>query len=158
MDLLKQIGKQSKLIMMMNSILIIIFFQIGCTFWDGCSAFEQGLKDICKEKNIFYSVALSEVTDFEWDSLYVISGPRFPDEVEEIINCKYGDMVQDDCRQYIFLKNGLIVNEFSSQCRSFSFIGLMDGKGYAQFGNSSKIKVKKWNDEDVFYYQVHADK
>ncbi len=112
-----------------------------------CSDFELSMKDKCVEVDSVYSFSLGSLTDFEWDELYVIRGPKFPIEVERRISVEYDKVIQDNYHQYIFIRNENIVKELRSSC---SF-GLRFGGKYT---SSTIVSMKKKESEGIMRYRV----
>jgi hypothetical protein len=111
-------------------------------FSPGCSDFEQNLKNICRVNDSIYTVVAGNLTHIDFDELYIIEGPRFPDEVEKIIGTKYDNVLSDDTYQFIFLKDKKIKKQFDSNCLVGSFT--MDHyKGYLKINRTSKLYIKR---------------
>jgi hypothetical protein len=144
MDLMKKIGKT------VISVIILISFT-SCCLVDRCSPLEIKLKEICVKADTIYCFPLNSLLDFEWEELYIISGPRFPDEIEEIIGIKYNKVIPDNYRQYIYLKNGKLIKEYRTSCR---YINLMmyNENGYTMYNSSSVINIEtRLIDEEWLY-------
>ena len=128
-------------------------------FFDKCAPIELELKRSVVETDTVYSIPLNSLTDFEWTEIYVISGPKFPQEVEEITGINYKKIIKDNSRQLIFTKKNEIVKEYSSFCRDFSWSRLTFGKGFHSLHNSSYVHVRKRfvADEWWLYEVVSSD-
>lgn len=124
------------------SFIIILLFFSSCS-WDKCAPLEMELKKQIVEADSIYSIPLNNLTNFEWTDLYVISGPRFPQEVKEITGLEYNKVIQDDRRQLIFILGNSIVKEYSSSCRNFSWGRLTFSKGEVRFLNKDSIYVRR---------------
>ena len=160
MDLTKQIDKNlSKMIIIINFYIVLVALTLySCNFLNffrECNDFELSMKDKCVEVDSVYSFSLGSLNDFEWDELYVIGGPRFPIEVEEIIDSEYKKVIPDDKSQYIFMRNGDIVKELRSSCRSFGFRGRhTEGVYFGKYTSSTIVSMKKEESEGIMRYRV----
>lgn len=134
------------------SIIIIIFFS-SCSNFQECNDIELKIKEICIKTDSVYIIPLASLTNFEWDVLYVIGGPTIDNEVEEFIGIGYKKTIQDNRRQYIFIKDNQIVKEYSSYCN----LNLSKLPSYTigkKYLNTSQIFVQKKETEEHFTYRV----
>src|SRR5690554_4511060 len=122
---------------------IIILLSFSSCSWDKCSPIELEMQKLVVEVDSVYSIPINTLTNFEWTELYVISGPRFPQEVKEITGLEYNKVIQDDRRQLIFIKENKIIKEYSSSCRNFSWGRLTFSKGEVRFLNKDSIYVRR---------------
>ena len=114
---------------------------------------EEKLKVLCVKTDSVYTVSLASLTDFTWDNLYVIEGPTIDDEVEEFIGISYKKVVQDNRRQYIFIKGNEVVKEYSSYCD----LNLSKHPSYTighKYSKTSLVLVQKNEGEGHFIYRV----
>ena len=119
-----------------------------------CNDFERKLQGVCVDNDTQYSVGLNTLTDFQWDQLYVVVGPRFPSEVQEIIGVSYTNLIKDGHYNYIFLNEGKIVEEYSSSCNNMSYShDLTKLQGYVEYNPDDNIKITKKGEGqgDTFY-------
>ncbi len=113
--------------------------------------------DLCIKEDSTYTIPLASLTDFEWDALYVISGPTVDNEAGDIIGRKdYKKIIPDNSRQYIFIKNNKIVQEYSSYCNLNLAKSPSHTMGH-KYLNTSRIQVQKKESEGVFIYRVEED-
>jgi len=111
------------------------------------------IKGICVKTDTVYAIPLASLTDFEWDTLYVISGPTVDNEAGDIIGIDYKKIIPDNSRQYIFIKGNEIVKEYSSYCN----INLSKHPSYTlghKYSHSSIVNVEKKESEGRFIYRV----
>jgi len=162
MDLTKKINKNlRRMIIIINFYIVLIALTLhSCNFFNvfrECNDFELSMKDKCVEVDSVYSFSLGSLTDFEWDELYVIGGESFPIEVEEIIGVEYDTdrVIQSHEHQYIFMRNGDIVKELRSSCRSFGFRGRhTEGVYFGKYTSSTIVSMKKEESEGIMRYRV----
>lgn len=132
---------------MSRIILLLAIMQslYSCSNKEGCNELDVRIKDVCTMPNVIYSVSLDSLVDFEWDELYIIGGPRFPEEVEEIIKLDYKKVIKDNYEQYIYVKGNKIVKEEASSCRDFTLSIFKESRlnGYTKYNKSSIISVRK---------------
>src|SRR5690554_903131 len=138
---------------------IIILLSFSSCSWDKCSPIELEMQKLVVEVDSVYSIPLNSLTNFEWTELYVISGPRFPQEVKEITGLEYKEVIKDNSRQIIFIKNNNIIKEYSTSCRNFGWGRLKSKHEGVKLLNSSKIRVRKRliADEWWLYEAVSSD-
>jgi hypothetical protein len=105
-----------------------------------CTDGEEQIMNASSKSNDPHQVKLSSVFPFEWDELYVVSGPRFPDEVKELTGLDYKEMIPDDARQYIFVNDGLIVRDEQSRCTCLEYLS-MTGSAVTKYAYNSSIAV-----------------
>ncbi len=139
----------------MNRILTVIglIVFLGSCSTPECNEFEQKIMDICLKEDTTYIITLGSLTEFEWDTLYVIGGPTVDNEAGDIIGLEYKKLVPDDRRQYIFTKDRKIVKEYSSYC----MLNLSVSTRYiddCKYLSTSKIQVVKKKGEGHFVYWV----
>lgn len=134
------------------SIIVIAFFA-SCTNFQECNDIELKMKEICVDTDTVYTISLASITNFEWDTLYVIGGPTIDNEVEQFIKVSYKNVIQDNRRQYIFVKGNEIVKEYSSYCT----LNLSKHPSYEighKYSNTSLVQVEKKEGEGHFIYRV----
>ncbi len=139
----------------MNRILTVIglIVFLGSCSTPECNEFEQKIMDICLKEDTTYIITLGSLTEFEWDTLYVIGGPTVDNEAGDIIGLEYKKLVPDDRRQYIFIKDRKIVKEYSSYCIFDLTLPPSYSMGY-KYLNTSKIQVIKKKGEGDFIYRL----
>jgi len=138
------------------SIVVFFIYRSYLSFQD-CNDLELKIKEMCVETDSVYTTPLASLTSFEWEVLYVISGPTVDNEVEELIGISYEEVIQDGERQYIFINDDQIVKEYSSHCD----INLSKHPAYAigqKYSNTSLIQVEKKKIKGEVYYQVEEIK
>ncbi len=134
------------------SVIVIAFF-VSCSNFQECNDIELKIKDICVESDTVYTIPLTSLTNFEWDTLYVIAGPTVDNEAGDIIGRKdYKKIIPDGRRQYILVKGNEIVKEYSSFCNLNLSTSCIKYK--CMYLNTSVIKVKKKEGEGHFIYRV----
>ena len=126
-------------------IFFIVFLMQSC-----CSKLDSRIKNLQLESDSVYYVPIDSLIDFKWDELYIIPGPSFPCEVEEIIGVDYKKFVNDDSRLQIFLYKKKIVKEYTSRCRGLYYERPLE-KGFVKYDNHSVLKIKKMRDNDNDY-------
>ncbi|GIV45092.1 MAG: hypothetical protein KatS3mg035_2215 [Bacteroidia bacterium] len=119
-------------------------FQFNFFNYCRCSSLDTKIKKIMQKKPDRDIIKLKEVTDFQWDNLFVIVGPRFPDEIQNIIGFKYENEVSDNEVLFIFTKNYNFIKEFkSSFCCDIDWSNCFDKNGYFKLTSHSKILIKQ---------------
>lgn len=135
------------------SVITVVFFS-SCSHTQKCNELEQKIMDICVQADSTYTISLVSLTDFEWDTLYVISGPTIDNEAGDVIEIKdYKKIIPDKSRQYVFVKDNKIVKEYTSYCN----LNLSKTSSYTishKYSNSASLKVKKIILEDQFIYNL----
>ncbi|MEM9884712.1 MAG: hypothetical protein AAF849_02400 [Bacteroidota bacterium] len=87
---------------------------------------------------------LEGVFNFYWDSLIIVSGPRFPQEVKKIIGINdNSELIPDNSRAYYFLKNSTVAKVLSNNCLDVDFVQASNGRGYVKYSINSQIVYKK---------------
>lgn len=147
---MKKIVIKCKMVISIISILLIF---ASCSLRE-CSPIERKIKDICVQADTIYAIPLNSLTDFDWEELYIMSGPRFPDEVEEVIGVKYEKIIPDNCYRFIFLNNNKIVNEYSSSCNGIDLDTFWKRKEYTKYYYSSTVYIKTILDEGNLYLRA----
>jgi len=125
----------------------------SCSNTQKCNELEQKIMDICVKKDSTYTIPLASLTGFKWDTLYVISGPTVDNEAGDIIGMDYKKIIPDNSRQYIFIKNGKIVEEYTSYCSLNLSILPSYSMGH-KYLSTSQIQVQKKEDEGHFIYRL----
>jgi hypothetical protein len=140
----------------MNEILkflVLAFIFCSCDYCQECNNIESNIKGICVKTDSLYTISLSSLTSFEWDILYVIQGPTIDDEVDKFIGIRYNKVIQDNRRQYIYVKGNMIVKEYSSYC-DFNLSAPQSYTLGHKYFSSTVIKVQKKEGEGHFIYRV----
>ncbi len=120
-----------------------------------CASLEREIVDRCINVDSVYSIKLASLTQFDWDTVYVIAGPRFPEEVSEITGLDYDEVLQDDHNLYLFIKDGKIAEELISSCRyRRMLIDDTHGTGFVTYPNSAIVQIKKQINEGGEYYKL----
>lgn len=135
------------------TVLGVIAFISSCSDFQKCNDIELKIKEICVETDSLYTIPLTSLTNFDWDVLYVVGGPTVDDEVEDFIGVSYKKVIQDNRRQYIFIKDGQIVKEYSSYCD----INLLEFPSYTigtKYVNTSRIQIQKKKGGEHFIYRI----
>jgi hypothetical protein len=86
-------------------------------------------------------IKLSEVFNFKWDELYIVTGPRLPDDISQMIGRDYEGIIPDDSRQYIFVENGVIVRDARSSCPCLDYFDETHKSGFVKYTRSSSISI-----------------
>lgn len=100
-----------------NSAMFMIICILSCVKRNDCSDFEQKIESVRMETDSLYNVPLRFLENSEWEYLFIIQGPRMEGEISQITKVEYRNILQDDYRLFIFMKNGKIAHEFLSSCR-----------------------------------------
>lgn len=131
---------------------MLLFY--SCSNTEQCNEIELKIKEKCVKTDTVYSIPLASLTDFEWDTLYVISGPTVDNEAGDIIGMDdYKKIIPDNSRQYIFIKDNKIVKEYSSYCN----LNLSKHPSYTmghKYSSTSVIQVQKQESEGHFIYKI----
>ena len=132
---------------------ILLIFLYSCVHYDKCSEWERKIESTCVETDSIYSITFNFFEGVAWEYLYIVSGPRFEGEVSEIIGTPYDKIVQDDSKIFIFLRDGRIVQEFSSSCRKVRLNRIFED-GSAKIQYSDIINVRKCQNEGGVYFET----
>ena len=144
------------MIRFLSIIAIVLFY--SCSNSQECNEVEKRIMDICVKTDSIYSVPLASLTDFEWDILYVISGPTVDNEAgDNIGRSDYKKIIPDNTQQYIFVKDDKVVKEYSSYCNC-SLGELSTSISKNKYLNTSIIQVQKKESEGQFIYRVEETK
>ena len=127
----------------------------SCSNTQKCNELEQKIMDVCVKTDSTYTVTLCSLTDFEWDTLYVIGGPTVDNEAGDIIGMDdYKKIIPDGRRQYVFIKGNEIVKEYSSYCDLILPKSKLSSYTGRKYSNTSQIQVQKKEDEGHFIYRL----
>lgn len=140
-----------KMIMSVIS-LLVLWSASSCSDDTYCASIEREIMDRCVKADSVYSIKLNTLTQFDWDTVYVIRGLSFPEEVEGVIGLKYDKVIQDDHTQYIFTKDRKIVKEFTSECLSRRIL-VGETRGIVKYPNAATVQIKKQINEGGEYYK-----
>ena len=136
-------------------VFLIYLLTPSCSLFVECNPIDRKFKMVCKNNNLNYSILLSDVTDFDWDFFYIIVGPRFPSEVEEIIGMNYDKLIDDNSSNYFFVKDNKIVKEYISRCGDISLdLNLTNEQGFAKFHKNQLIYIKKNEIDGITSYRI----
>ena len=136
------------------SFIVVVHFY-SCSNTQKCNELEQRIMDICVKTDTTYTIPLASLTDFEWDTLYVISGPTVDNEAGDIMErIDYKKIIPDGSRQYIFIKGNKIMKEYSSFCNLNLSTPCTEYK--CKYLNTSVIQVEKKEREGHFVYWVEG--
>lgn len=134
---------------------LTLLFVNSCSDDNYCATIERKIMQRCLKVDSVYSLKLSTLTNFDWDTLCVIVGPRVDYEVRDITGVDYGDVLQDDHILYLFVRDGKITREFISSCRNRRMlIGDTKGSGLIKYPNSTIVQIKKEVKEGLEYYKL----
>ena len=136
-------------------LLLLSIFNLSCSLIFECNNIDEEIKHICKKPDIIYSVPASNLVEFDWDYLYIITGPREPSEVEEITETNYYKRIEDNSYCYIFIKDSKVTKQYLSYCRDMDISNkLTKGRGYVKYSPKQTIYVKKIGTDDVSTYRL----
>lgn len=138
----------------MINLCVFAIVLVSCSTENECSKLEKGIKSQFSDSDTVSQIQLKELTDFEWEEVHVIEGPRFPDEIEKIVNASYENTLEDNTHLFVFISEDRIVREAKSTCTDVDFHRVMDGKGYVKFNYSAQIEVVKKYDGNYYHYQL----
>lgn len=153
MDLMRKIKK----------ILIVISIPILFSMFSSCfknseknadSTFENLARNTCIEMDKTYEIKLRQNIKYDYDKLYIFEGPRFPSEIEEITNIKYNDLLDDDYKLYLFVKNKVITKQEKSSSNDINIHRLMNEQGYAVLLPETILFTKKRKNGNDVYYDI----
>lgn len=138
---MKKIGKTWKI----SSILIMLILTSCVSNGDSCSTIEKGIVEHCDAEKSNCQISLNHIFEESFDSLYIFEGPRFPDEIEDIIKIEYDEVLDDGNRLYVFVKNRQIILKEISSCTNVDIHGLMNDQGYVVLSNDTMLysRLKK---------------
>lgn len=135
------------------NIIGLLAFLSSCSNTQRCNELEEKIMNVCAETDSTYTIPLASLTDFEWDTLYVISGPTVDNEAGDFIGMDYEKTIPDNSRQYIFVENGKVVKEYSSYC-TLNLSALPSYSIGYKYSSTSQIQVQKKEGEGTFTYKV----
>ncbi len=157
MDLTITIVVNLKKITKIFTLGILLSVGVSCARYK-CPEIENQIKAFKpREDSVYTKISSLDVND--WDSLYVIQGPRFPNEVKEIIGFKHYDkVIPDDSKLYLAVKDEKVIYNYISRCRNISFIS-DKGLGYMKFGSNSVILIHRrtLSEHDVIEVSYKTD-
>lgn len=125
----------------MRSLLIVALVVFSCSDREKCIAEEVQICEFSSRLNEPNKLNLSEAFNFEWDELYVVTGPRFSDDVSQMIGQDYKGTIPDDARQYIFINNGTIVRDEQSSCHCLDYFHETSKSGFVRYTRGSSISI-----------------
>jgi hypothetical protein len=114
---------------------------ISCGLQGDCLQEESLIVTTASHSSGEEKIELSNFFKFDWDELYVVVGPRFPEDVTNMIGVSYPGTIPDDTRQYIFLKAGQIVRDQSSTCQDLDFSYVTKQYAFIKYLYKSKVPV-----------------
>lgn len=132
-----QRGTSRKMMISSSFLVVLLFF--SCQ--EKCITEEAKICELSSGSAGSSKLNLSEVFNFEWDELYVVTGPRFPDDVSEMIGHNYEGTIPDDIRQYIFFNNGIMIRDEPSRCRCIDFFDETAESGFVKYTHDSSISI-----------------
>jgi hypothetical protein len=127
------------------------FLLYGCEY---CSDLDSEIEQAFKERD---TVMLrgADILPEAIDSCHIITGPRFPEEINEIVDVHYTDVLQDDHTLYLYFKEGAVVESEEANCRGFDYSDTSSGDGGAVLRKNSRLEI--WRSFDD-YYRVFINK
>jgi hypothetical protein len=126
-------------------------FMSGCRN-NTCTHVDQRIMSSNFNNGESYMVQIDTLLDIKWTQMLVISGPRFPDEIEEISGVGYTQMIPDDKKLYLFLEGEKIVEHEISSCNGLNWI--YNSEGYLSVEPEDLIMIKVRKTEGVANYQI----
>src|SRR5688500_17392090 len=145
MDLTMLIGNFWKREIKNRAVVLCLLFAalitFSCTDQEKCIAEESQICDSSSRSSGPNKLNLSEAFNFEWDELYIVTGPRFPDDVSQMIGQDYERTIPDDTRQYIFVDNGTIVRDEQSRCHCLDYFKETSKTGFVKYTRDSSVSI-----------------
>lgn len=141
---------------LMTNFLFGLVLLISCSSKSNvtCSKFEQGVEALSINQMNEHEFNLSQILKIEVDSVYIFEGPRFPDEISEIIHLPYNESLSDDDKLYILIKDGNIILSETSFCGDVGVHNLMNSQGYTVLKKDAKFLIKRKEVSDRPYFEV----
>lgn len=125
----------------MRSLLFAALIVFSCSDRENCITEETQICNFSPGLTKLNKLNLSDVFNFEWDELYIVTGPRFPDDVSQMIGRDYKGTIPDDTRQYIFINNGTIVRDEQSSCQCLDYFSETSKNGFVRYTRDSSISI-----------------
>jgi hypothetical protein len=137
--------------------MVTISFIVGCT---KSNSIEDKIKDNVEKdcKNANCAIIITNLTDFQWDKMYVFNNPTAPDEIDQAIGLNYPYYVEFT-RTIVFLNKNKIVHYENHHSKAE---GPTDGEVLFKYPDSLKyqvykpgqstFKVKQKTSKDISYY------
>lgn len=148
--------KLSKILRILPFLSLILFSCQGRTFED---KIVDKIKDSCKEFPC--SIRIGEITDFEWNKLYVFNYGASPSQIEKVVG-RYVPENTKFTRKIIFTNKGKIVHYEELQTNVEATINnqvYFDDtveKGYEIYSvNNANFKAQKYSEGKIIYYQLN---
>ncbi len=85
---------------------------------------------------------------------FIVEGPRFPDEIEEITKIEFDNVLDDGDKLYLYTKYNKLVRQETSSCHGVDVHRLMNSKGYAIVNRGTFLHIKKTLQYKNVYYEV----
>jgi hypothetical protein len=139
MMLIVKILKRGNKSNIVGIVFILVLLMVNCTN-KKCTSEEKQMMNNSSGETGFHQVKLSLIFPFEWDELYVVSGPRFPDEVTELTGVNYDNMIPDDTRQYIFVNDGIVTRDQRSGCKCLEY-SETSGNAVTRYTYNSSVAI-----------------
>ncbi len=105
------------------------------------------------------TIRLTDVTDFDWDLVYVFKYTARQSEIERVIGAPF-PRYQEFQRSTIFLKDGKLVHSEANPTDVESLINnqvvfdIPDGEAYRSYSSESRFEVKRKNFSRGVYYEL----
>jgi hypothetical protein len=120
----------------------------------------------CENGSVY--VALSDLTSFEWEKVYIFENRRNPQFIEEIIGIKYDESLDLVSVVIIFIRNNEIVYDefiyldFDGKSRFYVYINFgiehENRVNYRVFDNNAVFEIGREESEKYgFYYWLKAE-
>jgi hypothetical protein len=120
---------------------LVAFITVCCIAKQNCLSEETQLKEFASKSAGSHKIELSNLFNFEWDTLYVVVGPMEPGDVTKVTGLEYSKVIPDDYRQYIFARHGKIVRDEQSGCRFVSYFDATQENGFVKYSRNSSVSV-----------------
>lgn len=152
MDYLKIKNHKLQILMLKKFYLLLSI----CLIFTSCLHFDSTIeKDIlsrCDFTNDNYcQVPLIDLIDKSWTILYVIEGPRWPDELNEFMKSEHKFKLQpDDCIRYYFFNGKKFIAQKSVYVpKKLSYLEALGDPGCMVLSNTDTLSIWKLNDRYI---------
>lgn len=131
---------------------LLLFCFFSCFGNQGDCKKEMLLLNGLKSHDSLLFFQAKELSNLAWDSLFVISGPTFDDEVERIIGVNYNKIIEDGEFRYIFTKDKAIVTEFSTHCALN--LHIQSRVNWTSYAPNDSFVLKRFSNKSLMEYEI----
>lgn len=129
--------------MVKTTFCLLVFMLAAISCQKQCPGIHRAYKARCVNFDTTYTFSLGELTDFDWDVIYIVDGPKVDSEAGELIGLtSYKGVIQDGATSTFFILDSTIVMEYDSECLRLPASGRRFGLS-TKYVPESKLRVRK---------------